>query len=289
MSTTRYKTDSEAWMARYLKDHRLAFEYEAPIDGKTPDFSLLNAARQLQAAIDVKDIVFGKVELAKHKKRIYEVLSGRGQGASCEGHDPYRAVRERINVASKQFRGAKHVPCMVVIFDATNHEPLHDPLAVFGAMLGDLQLTFPVMCQPSKAEVKAIFGPNGKMVRPCLNSPQNTRISAVAALRWVKVEQHYSGYVDELKRAYDDLPNLGVRELCGLMLEAGNDIGRKYARLGVDFEREEPHLIIYKNPLAEREWPSSLVGRFDRVWEYKLETDEISLVRDGLDPKAHDF
>jgi len=120
--------------------------------------------------LDVKDFVSDGVAL--------------GSGA----YDPYAPIRAKINKGREKFKDLEKFCCGLVLYNVD--KPLVDlgPDFAFGAMLGNIAITFPI---GTFDKAKTIFGTGGRMIRCDKKSkpmePQNTTISALVALGHLQV------------------------------------------------------------------------------------------------------
>ena len=80
----------------------------------------------------------------------------------------------------------------MVLFD--NNAPLinlESPNIMLGSMEGDAGFEIPIRSASEKnrnGDMKYVFHGRGKMIRPKLGEPQNTKISAVITIRNIKVD-----------------------------------------------------------------------------------------------------
>jgi hypothetical protein len=121
--------------------------------------------------LDVKDFVSDGVAL--------------GSGA----YDPYAPIRTKIHKGKEKFKDLEKFCCGLVLYNVD--KPLVDvgPDFVFGAMLGNVGISFPL---GNLDEAKTIFGAGGKMIRYAKDqrtpiAPINTTISALIALGHLQV------------------------------------------------------------------------------------------------------
>jgi hypothetical protein len=108
--------------------------------------------------------------------------------------DPYQPIREKINSASRQFRGLGNYRCCLVLFD--RGKPCVDLSwrSIYAAMLGtpaDCVPRNPVTGEADFERAHPVLNPaHAKMVR-CKDgqpiSPQNTTFSAIAALEQMEI------------------------------------------------------------------------------------------------------
>lgn len=161
---------SEVLFEKYLGiTGRSAFDYEAPVAGSTkrPDYALK------------LDGQLARFEVKQFDPTPDDFQIGVGT------FDPYPDLREKINAASKQFKGLKGTAaCCLVLYN--NGKPLVflTPIPIYGAMLGNVGWTFPIGGTPDEG-TQAFLG-GGKMLhqRPKNAGPvtQNTTMSAIIAL-----------------------------------------------------------------------------------------------------------
>jgi len=110
--------------------------------------------------------------------------------------DPYRPVRNKIDEGRRKFKQYKgrDEPCVLVLYHyGLQFIELND-IVIFGAMRGDLGWMFPInpdteLGDASRTEIK--FTAGGKMIHQTPKASvrvQNTTISAVAVLKWIRVQ-----------------------------------------------------------------------------------------------------
>jgi hypothetical protein len=182
--------ESERLFADYLSANGWEFEYEHEFGGKRPDFALKAPAGEFDAVVEVEDLMLSKAEALRRKADSEARLLG--VPVPARRVNPYKHVRQAINDATKQFRGTKNLPSMVVLYDRAFRADLTNPMVVFGAMFGDDSMVLKVDRAEGFTEQSMAFARGGKMVYE--GRIQCTRISAVAVLQSVRVEEHTSGF-----------------------------------------------------------------------------------------------
>jgi hypothetical protein len=164
-------TASERLFEEYLTAHGYAdWTHEQPTSGKptTPDYQLLFGGTK--SFFEVKE--FAAVDF----------LDGEG-GA----YDPYAPLRQKINLAARQFKHYKEFPCSLVLADPNGaFVDLTSPEIVIGTMLGNLGWEVPLNAPDAPA--KQVFTKGGKMVDDKRRT-QNTTINAMVCLTSYKVRQ----------------------------------------------------------------------------------------------------
>jgi len=171
---TPEKTESELLFESYLAGQGIRSSYEPPVDGtaRRPDY---------RAVIDHEPVRF---EVKQFEADADDARLGSGV------FDPYEPVRLKLNTAASQLKALKgKEACCVVLFNVNKPLVGLGPLAVLGAMLGDITFTFPVDTDSGIGDLDAgqsVFGARGSMVRPGRGerppAPQKTTISATIVL-----------------------------------------------------------------------------------------------------------
>ncbi len=177
--------------------------------------------------------------------------------------DPYPALREKIDAARKKFKGLKGSgPCSLVLFN--NGKPLVflRSLPIYGAMLGNLGITFPLGTRTGEGDAGPVtqrFLGGGKMLRYPKGSttpiaPQNTTISAVIVLAGTPLD-HRRLRLLRARREREREREMSVDEIMAMMEEwktqpmAGETVLR---------------VSTYENPYAAVPLPRSFGrGRWD--------------------------
>lgn len=262
------KTRSEDLFETYLAGLSVEFDYESDYGGKHPDYALKSACGDHVGIIEVEE--FAPLNPLPDDFR----------------PDSYGRIREKINSARNHFSSAKHLPCLLVLYD--NGSPVRlDEDTIYAAMLGDLTIQVPVTAWPGQDAIpnwgsRVIFGRGGKMRRG--NHSQNTTISGVAILETVYVEQRRSGYEAEKADLCGEIKEgASFLEICRALGPLLSRLERKYRRRSMDFDRSAPRLRIFQNPYARIEWPRSLASDADEIWGQGADGTLIKLV-DGLAP-----
>jgi hypothetical protein len=157
------RNPSELLFEEYLTAHDYKdWAHEVPMQGKrkNPDYRL----------------EYGGSSLFFEIKEFEAPLAGNGP------YDPYGAIREKINRATRQFREYKDFPCSIVLANPKSaFVHLDVPEIMIGSMLGNLGFQYPLSGGSSSAG-RQVFGKGGKMVDDKRQKPQNTTISAIVAL-----------------------------------------------------------------------------------------------------------
>ena|SRR2546422_4364791 len=166
------QTTGELLFEDYLRSVRVTnWLYEKLFEGsnKPPDYSIPYGPTHV--LLDVKDFISDGVPL--------------GSGA----YDPYAPIRAKIHKGKEKFKDLEKFCCGLVLYNVD--KPLVDlvPDFVFGAMLGNIGISFPI---GDFDEAKAIFGPGGKMIRYAKDKktaiePMNTTLGALIALGHLQV------------------------------------------------------------------------------------------------------
>ena len=235
------RTTGELLFEEYLRSIGIKdWLYEQRFEGseKRPDYGIPHSGSHV--LLDVKDFVSaGKFPL--------------GSGA----YDPYAPIRAKINRGWEQFKDLRKYCCGLVLYNVD--KPLVDlgPDFVFGAMLGNIGISFPI---GNFDEAKTIFGSAGKMIRYEKNTskpiePFNTMISALVALGNLHVG--YKRFPVVEKRREQELGRKLTSEEFHALAESldgtEDDISRTILRVRV-----------YENPYAQIPFPDDLFCRWRR-------------------------
>lgn len=240
------RTAGEAAFEEYLRSQGLTdFVHEKQFPGKNkhPDYSFTFAGAEL--LFEVKDLKGDPLPLHRNPSNPDEPAMRFGFW------DPHAGVRQKIDDAREKFREFKDYPCSLVLFTG-GFALLQDPKVMFGAMHGDVGIEMQVDPDAGGAvpgTAREVFGPGGRMTRPHWQTPQNTTINAVIALRRVKIGE--KRFVHRYLSRFDDDE---------LIHHLADD---------VEFDKDEIGLgvVVYENEDAARPLPRDLfTGRFDERW-----------------------
>lgn len=229
------KTEGEALFEQYLTSQRLPFEFEKDIPGtkKHPDYAVSFEEQEL--LFEVKDIV--------------QPPPPQGFSTFFDSYDP---IRSEIGEARKKLRGMKTYVCGLVLHVVSGFVMLDDPLTVFGAMYGDVQIRIPFDPEKGAAlpgEEMLAFGPGGKMMSPRLLTPRNTTISAIIAIHPVPL-----GRVRLAHEHLSQFPGDTALE------HFENEVGYDSQEIGIG-------VITYENKDARRPLPTGIFrGPYDQRW-----------------------
>lgn len=179
---TPTRTEGERAFESYLASVGLPFRFEEPVAGTTrkPDFCV---------TIDGEDSLF---EVKQFDPQPEDFRTGFGT------FDPYPPLREKIDAARKKFKGLKGTAsCSLVLYN--NGKPLIflDAIHIYGAMLGDVGITFPFDTKTGRGDVsraKQEFLGGGKMLRYAKGmnqaiAPQNTTVSSIVVVSRLNLGQ----------------------------------------------------------------------------------------------------
>src|SRR5579862_5924871 len=174
------KTPGEILFEEYLGLSGITdfqFEKTFPESKKPPDFSFFHLGQPI--LLDIKD------------------FRGEPKDFGLSGfYDGYAPIREKIDAGRRKFKNLKNYCCCLVLYNHDKPLVSLEPMFVYGAMLGDLAIQFPVETTTvvgDESQVRTVFAHGGKMLRygkanrPV--APQNTTISAVIALGRLLVGQ----------------------------------------------------------------------------------------------------
>lgn len=254
------KTTSERIFEEYLHDRGTGFDFEKGHVGKSrrPDYTI--AHRRSKVLCEVKEFPIPE-------------FIGREVGT----FDPFPRVREKINVAAKQFREFKDYVCCLVLCNLGDAlVPLDDAMTIWGAMLGNPAVSVPIdtgdSTNPPEPE-RMVFAEKGKMLRykdgrP--SEPQNTTISAILVLEhlWVGQRRFHAHY-----RSPDNtLTTIQQAAICWDRLQAAQgtrcDAGIRHLRVVVyenPYARRRPPRTLFRGPFDERH-AANTEGRIERVF-----------------------
>ena len=119
-------------------------------------------------------------------KYFFEVKELREKPNQSSGwFDPYASLRGEINEARQKFKEYKQCSCSLVVFNVSDLHAILKPICVFGAMLGNLGVTWDIKRAEKKRfdeTVTNAFLDSGKMIDYKGKRPQNTTISAIVVL-----------------------------------------------------------------------------------------------------------
>jgi len=250
------KTPSELLFERYLLANGYAeFEFEPTFDGKAKHPDYLVRWNGCELLFEVKE------RIPPHR------LPESGQ---FDQFDPYRGIRDEIKQAKRKFREFKEYCCCLVIANLGDPKSFLEPEFIFGAMLGNLAVTFTIPDCDSRQEpqtVQSVFGRRrGKMIGSYKKGAyHNTPISAVVALQKARLrnpafEKAKARAVHEEQRKRNRL--LSVEERVGLesKVVTGKIMdGLTYPRV--------PRAVVCENPGARIRLPCDILcGPFDERW-----------------------
>jgi hypothetical protein len=172
------RTKGELLFQGYLRACGLDYLFEPLLPGSSrrPDYAV--PYRDSYVLFDVKDFVakdsdFGRVGF----------------------YDAYAPIREKINAGRKKFKHLKGYTCALVLFN--KDRPLVDlkPTFIYGAMLGDIGVSFPVNTTTGQGDVSqttTVFGERGRMLEYRGVTPVravNTTISAIIVVERIAARQ----------------------------------------------------------------------------------------------------
>src|SRR5438270_10926013 len=120
------KTTSEALFEQYLNVLGVDYDYEPSFGSKKPDYGLKDDAGRMVALAEVKEL-----DWPPSVPRLSD------DWCHVRGVDSYTPIREKINTAARQFSAAKHLPCMLVLYDNDHYYSLNYH-SVYGAMFGNI-------------------------------------------------------------------------------------------------------------------------------------------------------
>lgn len=153
------KSEGEHLITAYLRQRRLAWEYEREVGGRRPDFFVTHPARTFVAEVYEPEI---RLPAGGGWFESYSALRGAFEGRK-----------------SKQIRAVKRAGFpYVAVVASTNSDVRVQPLVMAGAMFGNLAVTFKVGPDATeRPDGRTVFGGGGR-VQP----GQFRGVSAVAIL-----------------------------------------------------------------------------------------------------------
>ncbi|MGH9774851.1 MAG: hypothetical protein ACRD50_07870 [Candidatus Acidiferrales bacterium] len=242
------KTESELLFEEYLKSNALGFyEFEPEISGSStkPDYLL---------RIGDSPVLFEVKEFRPDPALFLNLTGG------C--YDPYHLIRGKIEAARKKFKDLEQLACSLVLCNFGHpFVSLSSWEIVYGAMLGNLGIQFPVDMETGRGDPerarRGFFG-GGKMLRYANGeavAPQNTTISAIIALHHFPLGmRRLSMHVDKVKAASGrDLTIEEVWKICGEARGTPLDASLRQLRV-----------VVHENPFARKALTTDLFcGQFD--------------------------
>ena len=172
------RTVSELAFEDYLSKQGILFRYEELPNGITQpvDYSFEIAGKTLR--FDVKEW-----EPQEVPPSVYPL-------------DPYRPVRNKIDEGRRKFKQYKgrNEPCVLVLYHYGPQFIELNDIVIFGAMRGNLGWVFPINPDTgvgNASQTKIMFINGGKMIHQAPKATvrvQNTTISAVAVLKWIRIQ-----------------------------------------------------------------------------------------------------
>ncbi len=229
------KTKGEELFETYLAERGLSFEFAPALGKACPDYLVHMPSGDILC--EVED--FGEGDIDRDvKKQLKE------KGFATSGGDPYKRIREKLDVSSRQLREYKNQhPCVTVLHNPGSHGVDLDTETVQGAMFGDITYVFSVGKAGSQVpkDTRVVFAPRRAKLRP----NQNTTLSAVAIL------ECYQPNRDLIEKAMDEFygsgeaSRLADRARWERALKIIEDLKSK--NLDIDFEQEVIRLRVIHN------------------------------------------
>jgi hypothetical protein len=207
----------------------------------------------------------------------------RGPRLASGCFDPYEPIRKKIEEARdkfKQYKG-RDEPCVLVLCHYGPQPIMLDPMAIFGAMLGDFGIEIPFNVQTGAGDIsaaKSTFLSGGKMIHHTPKGDvrlQNTTISAIAVLAAIDVRARRAG-VELSKMQAAAGRSFGLEE-------SFNTLRELYARdQGVHIEQR---LVVYDNVDAAVSLPPGFpTGPYDE--RFGKSGDRLRRIYVGVDLAA---
>jgi hypothetical protein len=272
-----FRTGSERHFAAYLDDANLKWDYEPEIQSHTkrPDFRIWNGDVGLLS--DIKE------------RAPTEFVPG------FRHVNPIEGIRKLIHTGRKKFKNFSDHICLLVLYNAGDHDTWLEPSCIFEAMLGDGGFTLQFCPGTGSADpdsMQSVFLPRGgemithySTMEPHL-SAQN--ISAVVALKPYRIPNpHFEQAFDEIANRHivENGRQLTTDERCTLRCEL--ILSGMPATIG-----DTHGLIVCDNPFAKHPLPPKMInGEFDERWSLvdgALARVFVGKERLALDPPEND-
>jgi hypothetical protein len=241
------RTQGELLFEEYLRSVGITeFDFEPDIPGcpQKPDYRLVHEGSTL--LLDVKDFVPEAEDFGV-----------------CGAYDPYVDIRGKIAKGRQKFKNLKDYPCALVLYNCG--KPLVDlsPEYIYGSMLGDLGISFPIDTETGIGDIEkttAVFGQGGKMFRYDKENkhaiaPRNTTISAVIALRYLPVGQKLCSAMVQQRQK-----EMGRR----MTMHETFAVIKTWSEAEPDPWRRQLHAVVCENPVARKPWARTL---FNGEWD----------------------
>ncbi len=260
MKKLKGTTVSERVFELYLRERKVRYRYEKKPKGikKPTDYSF--KVGRITVRSDVKEW-----EPAKALSSVYTI-------------DGYGPIRAKIEEGRRKFKEYKKrgEPCCLVLHHYGQQLILLGPLTVFGAMLGDFGLVFPLATDGKSAftdDAKRAFLGGGKMAhkrKPLdAGTPQNTTISAIIVADYYNVRGHLLAI--EVERRVGSREKRTPDEIFHLALEVGRTL---------DAPEPQTRVAVYDNPFARNPLPAGFpTGAYDE--RYALQDGHLVRVYAG--------
>lgn len=231
---------AESVVERHFTEFGINLVIEPTFGQKNPDFGVFDDSGNITAVIEVKSLT--KAEFSQEVMEAVSVTTG---------------VRRQMRDADKQFKGASHLPCLIVMDTSSTWIP-GDASELAEAMLGSDVFRVVIYSDGSIGQGFAVDD-RGYVEGKNTSSP-NSRISAAA----IRAHRTIACFEPDVE-AGELLPNwmVAASNLSYSKFERDQRIGsleRPICVCSFDFLR------IVRNPHAEIAWPSCLVGPWDEVY-----------------------
>jgi hypothetical protein len=166
------RNESEKLFEQYLDSNgfngKWTYEPQIPRKSKKPDYLLYH---------DGQECFFEVKEMRKKPDEPTEGIAA--------WIDPYSGLRTEIDEAREKFKEFKEYSCSLVVFNVSDIHAVLKPICVFGAMLGNLGVTWDIERPEGKLferTKKNAFLDGGKMIDNKGERLQNTTISTIVVL-----------------------------------------------------------------------------------------------------------
>lgn len=257
------KTSGDRYFAEYLETLGILWDYEKNWGQKNPDFTLYTDRNKNNclAVIEVEDIEYSKEDMKILREEKILVRSG----------DPYKKIREKINIAQKQLKYAKSFPCCIAIYNSVGYPP--DILIILASMLGDLVVSIPVSHDGIPGGESSLgFGKKGKM-----RSYQNTSISAVGFINIIRPDVIKTGYNQILSDFIGPLNSMKNMPTDRYIQKAMN-LRRELEKKGFNIDKQAISLTFVVNPFSRIPFPKEQFQKgYTTIWEYSLSTKKLKM------------
>jgi hypothetical protein len=273
--TAQFDTVSEEYFAAYLDEAKHRWERHPRIPGqtKTPDFVFPHDG--VQVFSEVKERTPNNEQLDAERTRLDAIAAGGPHISVARFFDPVDQVRRLINEGRRKFKDFDGYLCVLIISNNGHPDMRLDPIAIFGAMLGNPGFEVGLNVRTGVADAgstRSVFLPRGgsmiRNYRPLTPSKSLRNVSAVVALESYRLPNPLfeHEFNEEMVRQTERFEGAMTREQ-ELAL-------REEVRVGLIFDRglhmtigDAWGLTVCTNPFGSIPFPKNLFnGPFDERW-----------------------